>query len=498
MSRAHRDQAGAEPATRSRVPLNAALLSSSQFIRTVIGFLFFLFLARRLGPESFGKYMFAFALSEIFSIAGDIGLHEYSIREFARQPTMLKQRLAGIVVLKTVLSSTSAIVMIAIVPLMGKDSATSLAVAAFALAQIGYSWFYASTIAYSVKQDLHIQAFLWLMEKALFAIAGAAVLLANHDFVAVAFSNTFVQFFGGALAVGIAWKKYGPFVLALDHHLWRSYLKAALPFGLIVAFYLVYFRIDSVMISFFRGDEEVGQYGAAYNLISALLFLPSGLIAALFPKLAGDYRSPSDNLNAPFQKAGRWLLVMSLPMAAGGWLLAPQLVQLLLGNTYQPAVTALAILAWTLPVWFITFLQGNILTIIERQKAVALVGLINMAFNVGLNLVIIPRYGINGAAATTLTTEVVGLLQMFYLLRQNISLANTATTALKIAALTAAMAILVWFLRDKIHVAAVIGAAALTYGAAALALRIIPLSEVGSLIKRGPAPGQDEIGPIRP
>ncbi len=486
------------PAENSRVPLNAALLSSAKFIRTVIGFLFFLFLARRLGPDTFGKYMFAFALSEIFSIVGDIGLHEYCIRELARRPQQLRERLGGILALKTVLSSISALVMIAITPLMGKDASTSMAVAAFALAQIGYSWFYASTIAYSVKQDLHIQAFIWLLQKALFAGAGVTVLLAGRSFVAVAFSNTLVQFFIGALAILIAWKKYGHFVLALDRKRWLGYLKSALPFGLIVAFYLVYFRIDSVMVSFFRGDVEVGQYGAAYNLVSALMFLPSGLVAAMFPKLAGEYRSPDDYVDAPFQRAARWLLAVSLPMAVGGWLLAAPLVTLLLGPTYRPATTALAVLVWTLPVWFITFLQGNMLTIIERQRAVAWVGLVNMLLNIGMNLVIIPVYGFTGAAVTTLLTEIAGLVQMFYLLKKNISLAGTAMTALKVAVLTTAMALLILLIRDRIHVLAVVAVAAAAYGAAALALGVIPLSEISGLLSRGPKPGEDEIGPLEP
>ncbi len=482
--------------TRSRVPENAVLLSSSQFVRTAVGFLFFLFLARRLGPDEYGRYMFAFALSEIFSIAGDVGLHEYSIREIARRPEELSRRLVGILVLKTLLSSCSAVIMVAIVPLMGKDSSTSMAVAAFAIAQIGYSWFYASTITFSVRQDLHIQAFLWLLEKLLYAGTGAAVLLAGYNFVAVAFSNTFVQFAGGILGVLIAWRKYGPYVMRLDRQKWLPYLKAALPFGLIVAFYLVYFRVDSVMISFFRGDAEVGQYNAAYTLVSALLFLPSGLVAALFPKLAGDYRSPTDNVDAPFQKAGRYLLVMSLPMAVGGWLLSGQLMGFLFGAKYLPAANALAVLAWTLPVWFITFLQGNILTIIERQKAVAAVGLVNMIFNVLINLVIIPRYGFTGAAATTLVTEVLGILQMFYLLRRNISLAGTALMGLRIALLSAAMGLLVWLLRDRLQVMVTVAVAAAAYGGAVLALRIIPLSELAAILRRRPQPGEDEIGPV--
>jgi len=483
--------------SKSRVPLNAILLSSSQFLRAAIGFLFFLFLARRLGPVDYGKYMFAFALAEIFSILGDIGLHEYSIREIARRPELLRERLAGILALKTLLSSTSAIIMVAILPLMGKDQETSLAVVAFALAQIGYSWFYTSTIAYAARQDLHIQAFLWLLEKVLFAAAGVAVILvAGRGLVAVAASNTFVQFFGGVLAVWIAWRKYGPFIMKLDRARWAGYLKASLPFGLIVAFYLVYFRVDSVMVSFFRGDEEVGQYNAAYNLVSALMFLPSGLVAALFPKLAGAYRSPDDNLDGPFQKTARWLTVMSLPMATGIWLLAEPLVVTLLEETYLPAVSALAVLGWVLPVWFLTFLQGNILTIVERQKAVAAVGLVNMILNLGLNLIVIPRYGFTGAAVTTLITELVGLTQMFWLLRRNISLTQTLVMTLKVAAITAVMGLLVLALRGRINVFAVIAVAAAIYAAAIIILGIIPVAEIRDIARsRSASGGPPEIQP---
>jgi O-antigen/teichoic acid export membrane protein len=490
-------QSATEPPARNRVPINAALLSSSQFARTAIGFFFFLFLARTLGPVDYGKYMFAFAFTEIFSILGDVGLHEYTIREMARRPQELREKLVGILALKTALSSLSAVVMIAILPLLGKDLPTSLAVAAFAVAQIGYSWFYASTIAYSVKQDLHIQAFLWLLEKALFAGAGVAVLLAGKDFVAVALSNTFVQFFGGALSVWIVWKKYGPFRLALDRGRWSGYLKAALPFGLIVAFFLVYFRIDSVMISFFRGDEEVGLYNAAYNLISAFMFLPAGLVAALFPMLAARYASPDEDLDVPFQRAARWLLAMSLPLAVGGSLLNQEVTRLTLGDTYMPAATSLAVLVWTLPVWFITFLQGNMLTVIERQKAVAVVGAANMVVNLGLNLAVIPAYGFTGAAVTTLLTELVGLLLMFWLLKRNIQILSTVRLAIRVLILAGVMGALVWALRGRIPTAAVIAAGAVFYAGEALVFRVVSVSELRTIIKRRSSPDEliDEQSP---
>ncbi len=165
-------------------------------------------------------------------------------------------------------------------------------------------------------------------------------------------------------------------------------------------------------------------------------------------------------------------------------------------ETYLPAVKALAILGWVLPVWFITFLQGNILTIIERQKAVAIVGLANMMLNLGMNLAIIPRYGFTGAAATTLITEILGLSLMFWLLRRNISLVRTATMALKVTVLAGAMGIMVWLMRGRINVFAVIAAAAAAYALTIVALGIIPLREIREIFSRKTSPaGAPEIQP---
>ncbi len=141
---------------------------------------------------------------------------------------------------------------------------------------------------------------------------------------------------------------------------------------------------------------------------------------------------------------------------------------------------------------FITFLQGNLLTIIERQKAVAVVGFINMVANVVLNLIIIPRYGFAGAAATTLATEVIGMAQMFYLLRRNISLTQTALTAVSIGVLSALLGVLIWQLRDNLHVLGVILIATVFYGTAVTGLRIIRPSELKALLGRGRPGGGGE------
>lgn len=125
-----------------------------------------------------------------------------------------------------------------------------------------------------------------------------------------------------------------------------------------------------------------------------------------------------------------------------------------------------------------------------------MVGLANMILNIGMNLVIIPRFGFTGAAVTTLITEIIGLTQMFWLLRRNISLAETAIMALKLAALTGVMGLLVWLLRDRMNVFVVIALAALVYAPAVVAFGIIPWQEIREILSRKPAPsGPPEIRP---
>ena len=195
---------------------------------------------------------------------------------------------------------------------------------AFALAQIGYSWFYASTIAFSVRQDLHIQAFLWLMEKVLFAAAGVAVhRWQAGGFVAVAFSNTFVQFFGGAprgldrlaqiRAVHVQARRgplgglpqVGPSLRA-D----RRLLPGLFPHR----------QRHDLVLPRRRGGRPVRRRLQSGLGAAVPACRPGG--ARMFPGWPERTARPDDNLDGPFQRAARWLLAMSLPMAVGVWLLA--------------------------------------------------------------------------------------------------------------------------------------------------------------------------------
>jgi O-antigen/teichoic acid export membrane protein len=221
-------------------------------------------------------------------------------------------------------------------------------------------------------------------------------------------------------------------------------LTAGLPFGIITFATMLSFKVDTVLLSLWRSSAEVGWYNVAYNLIFTLLILSSGFNSALVPSLSRQYRSDPAAVGRFYLNAIRLLWAVALPVAVGGALLADRLIVLLYGSAYAPAGPALRVLIWVLPALTITSLCGAITTVLHRERSTARINVVNAAFNIALNLWAIPRYGLMGAAVMTVATELLGLGQYLYLLRDAFPLRQLAhvTSAATMAAL--AMAAVIW------------------------------------------------------
>ena len=98
-------------------------------------------------------------------------------------------------------------------------------------------------------------------------------------------------------------------------------------------------------------------------------------------------------------------VTVALPIAAGGCLLASGLLGLVFGPTYLAAVPALQVLIWSIVVaWVRNVVQMGLIAR-HRQSFVLRTSAWSAAANLALNLALIPRYGMIGAAVATLATE---------------------------------------------------------------------------------------------
>ncbi|MCE7698132.1 MAG: flippase, partial [Methanobacterium paludis] len=209
-----------------------------------------------------------------------------------------------------------------------------------------------------------------------------------------------------------SWKFFLP-KIHLDLNFWKPTLNEASFFGLSSILVVIYFYIDSVMLSIMVGNSAVGIYNAAYKLIFVLLFIPSVFVTSIFPLMSQHFESAKNLLKLEYEKSVKYLFAIAMFIFVYGFVFADKIILIIYGGNYTASIAALQALIFVVPIIFITNLFGNILGAINRQKAITIVTGANALINITLNLILIPKFSYIGASAATVATEGLGFILMF-------------------------------------------------------------------------------------
>lgn len=197
-------------------------------------------------------------------------------------------------------------------------------------------------------------------------------------------------------------------------------MREAAPFALSGVFIAIYFRMDSVLLNVLQGPAAVGLYGSVYRFFEALVLVSAAYRSVLFPIMARSADGPPEALGVLCRKSFRVQLIFTVGVAVLVTVESRRIVEVLLGPAYAEAAPALAILMWALPAAFMLDTLLHLLAAQRRQIDTARVVAITAAFNVALNLVLIPRWSILGAAAATVASELVCFALMFATFRRTV------------------------------------------------------------------------------
>ena len=170
---------------------------------------------------------------------------------------------------------------------------------------------------------------------------------------------------------------------------------------------------DRYLIALFRPESEVGLYSAAYNLSGKSIEILAALFGlSTFPILVkiweNEGREATENTLALFT---RLYLILGIPAATGLCLFASPFVSLFAAEAYHEGYRVVGPVAFSSFFWELTLIAGFGLLIKKKTLAIAANQIITALINIGLNLLLIPRYGFVIAGITTLT----GYLALFIL-----------------------------------------------------------------------------------
>ncbi len=166
-------------------------------------------------------------------------------------------------------------------------------------------------------------------------------------------------------------------------------------------------------------------------VISALIFLPTTISTTFLPKLSLYYESNSRKLEIAYKYVFKYLFFAGFGLGFGAVAVSSDLIAVIYPDEYSSAYLVLNILIWALALIFVNSMQGNMLIATGKQKLLPYITGTAAAVNIGLNLAVIPRYGMRGAALTTVLAEVIAGGCCIYILRNFNGPSNIARVAVK-------------------------------------------------------------------
>jgi O-antigen/teichoic acid export membrane protein len=229
--------------------------------------------------------------------------------------------------------------------------------------------------------------------------------------------------FGLTIALSVLYvlfKKYFSFNLnTISLKSWPAIVMAAVPLGASTIFLQVHDNIDTIMLGLMATPEIVGIYNAAYRIFYIFSGVFSVWLITVFPIVCKRMGEDQAKTKYFLEKIMRLSLLAMTPITVFVFLAAPLAVQILYGHEYITAVPALKILVWALIPLAISNIYGSLILLPAGlfNEFMIMVGF-GALTNLLLNLILIPYFSYQGAAAATLIAQIVAAILAYYYSRK--------------------------------------------------------------------------------
>ena len=468
---------GAAADTGGRAARNAVVLAAATLTARLSMFALGVVLARALGVDAYGSFGLAVAIGTVLVPLADLGFTPYLVREVARSPgsaaalarTLLRAKLGWTLALTALLCAG------AFVAISDPDVRLPVIVVAASLLIDGVSQL---IFAYfQGRESMGYEARLTAATALARSFGAAAIAVATHDLVPVVAWWILVSVVQLALAGrrltadrGTAERSSTP----------RVDRRAVASMGAMTLFVMVYLRIDAVVIAAFFDEGAVGLYTAATTVMLGLQVLPWMATTALVPVFARAHATDPELFQRTWREGLRLVLLIALPFALACSLLATPLIVFAFGDTFREAGTPLAVLVWASPLGAMSLIANAAVRGAGRERWLLAVSGIGAAANVIANLIVVPRHGIDGAAAVTVATEAFVAVAVIGLALRGRVLGRPRLPVVRIAVPLAALAAAA-LVSDGLPVVVRGLLAMAAFGATALATRALGPAEVALL-----------------
>jgi O-antigen/teichoic acid export membrane protein len=391
----------ARPGTRA-LAANSSWLVADRVVRAALLLAVGAWIARVHGPSVFGQYTYALTFVALFLGIANLGANELVVRDLAHAPQHAAHTLGTVFVLRLATGLLCwALAVLSVHLLRPQDAAATRLVA---LVGMGLVLQATDTVDLWLQSQSRNQ--LAVSAKLIACVAGNLIriglVIAQAPLWALALSVALDAALT-SLALGLAYRR-APSAggWRFDQHFASSLLRQSWPFMLSGVAVLVYMRIDQLMIREMLGDAALGLYSSAATVSQMWYFVPVALCTALAPHIARKKQQHDDAAYMlALERVFRLFAVGSLALTLATMLMARPLIHMFYGPDYAAAAPILAIHVWSNVFVFLGVAQGLWLVNERLGRLTLYRTLLGAGASVVGNLVLIPLWGLEGAALST-------------------------------------------------------------------------------------------------
>lgn len=394
-----------------KVAFNTVILTGGRVALAGSGVVGVILSTRYLGLEAFGELITAVVFVTLFGLLTDVGVWTVSAREIAKRPDEEERIISVVCTIGLALSAVAVALALAtmLVAYPGNDGEmVRLGILILSVQMLSTSVGGASAAYMTAHQRAIPAAVAAVLSSLVFVGCLVAVVVLDLGFAGVA----------GSYAAGGLVNALVPYVPAArstrirfgwDRALAEQMVRWALPQGAVLAIGVLYFRIDTVLLSLLGSDVDVALYGVAYRVLEVLIVVPTYAMLTLFPELS-RCEPHSERLRMLVQGAFSSLALAAVPLLVGFVIFAPEVVLVAGGADFRDAAPVLQLLVVAALASYMSTPYIHSLVALNQQGRLARLLVVVLTLNVALNFALIPLLDANGAALALVLSEVAVLV----------------------------------------------------------------------------------------
>lgn len=357
-----------------------------------------------LGPIGTGYYNTIITYFAFFITFADLGIFAVGVREISKAPEKTAKILNNLFTLRLITALIASAIATIVALLTNYPPEIKNGVMILALYPVFNLLYSVYDIYFQSRLQMKQVAIAEIITKVATVVLIYLAIVLNFGFYAILSTAAI----GSAINLGL---KYlftrGKIHLRFeyDKELISWIFRLSLPLGIVFIVNNFYFKVDTLILFYFKGAAEVGIYSVAYKVLETTIFIAAFLAYSLKPLLSTSVHNDKEKAAIAVNRGITFLLFSAFTIAIACVPFSKQIIIFFSNREFLGGAPALVILSFASIFIYVNILFGEVMIAKDMRKYLIWVSIIVLLFNVITNIILIPKYSYIAASYTTLASE---------------------------------------------------------------------------------------------